>query len=193
MRLSDGILDEMMQKLARAVSRLRLSRAVSRMSIRARVAFGLVGVERAARRLGLEDPWLDGELQGLWRYTEANDLSWWNCSADAEYLAEVFSRATPRERLEMLARMLNALDEIGGGNLFGGFQNEFTHTPTMDLAAIVAEQGVLLPPTKPFVKISPRRPWDAWGKSFNVAEMRRRLDQAESSQQDGQGQVPPSR
>ncbi len=157
----------------------QLDQQITRMSIRARVAFGLVCVERAVRRFGVDGERMECLLRGLWRYTDADDLSGWGCALDAEELAVACGEAVSRECLEVLARLFSELDEIGGGNLFGAFRNEFTLTPAKNLVAILIEQRIALPPVKPFIRVSPRRLWNAWGRPFAVADLRELLEQAE--------------
>lgn len=159
----------------------KLAGQISRMSIRARVAFGLVCVQRTVSKWGMEDSELNRLLEGLWWYTEREDLSSWGCTTLPEQLSPASIAAIPPERLESLSRLLDELDEIGGGNLFGGFEDTFTLTPTLNLAAILEQEGVVLPPTQPFIQINSRRLWNAWGEPFARAQLRQSLDQHDAT------------
>ena len=59
--------------------------------------------------------------------------------------------------------------------MFGEFKNEYTLAPTLNLAAFAGELGASLPDPHPFVKISPRRWWNAWGKPFAWTELQKLL------------------
>lgn len=149
--------------------------AISRMSIRARVAFGLVCAERAFRHFAIREAVIDQLLKRLWSYTDAERLDSWGCRWEAAELIDEFGEGIPRAHGETVAHLLEALDEIGGGNLFGGFKNEFTLEPALKLVAILDEHGVPLPPLKPFIRVSPRRFWSAWGRRFTFAELQELL------------------
>jgi hypothetical protein len=149
-----------------------LSRQVSRMSIRARVAFGLVCIERAIRQFGGSAERAEVLLNKLWEYTEAADLSSWGCAMDVEQLASAFGNEIPPSKLEVLSRLFKELDQIGGGNLFGGFRDEFTLVPTMNLLSIMSEHGIEPPSTERFIRTSPRRFWNAWGRPFSGRALR---------------------
>ena len=159
----------------------KLVQQISRMSIRARVAFGLVCIERAMRQFGMDRNRIKLLLQGLWRYTEAEDLSDWNCAMDVEQLRDACGETVSLESREVLAQLFSELDEIGGGNLFGAFRNEFTLTPATNLVAIVVEHKIELPDPGPFIRVSPRRPWNAWGRRFEMAELRGLIGETETN------------
>jgi hypothetical protein len=133
------------------------------MSILARSAFGLVCLEQACSHLAIRSARLDALLQRLWRKVESGKLEGWSCDGEIEDVPA------------LLGQMLRELDEIGGGNLYGGFRNEFTLTPTLNLARLLETNGIPLPPRPPFSALSPRRWWDAWGQPIDVAELRQRL------------------
>jgi hypothetical protein len=149
------------------------------MSIRARVAFGLVCVDRAVDELGLRGKWIDQRLRGLWWYTAAANLSAWGCKVGVEELEQVYGSTVNHDSLELLSQMFAELDEIGGGNLFGGFRDEYTRVPTLNLVRLLTSRGIPIPPPKPFIRISPRKWSDAWGAPFSAAQLEALLHESE--------------
>jgi hypothetical protein len=51
-----------------------------------------------------------------------------------------------------LYRVMRQLDEIGGGNLHGGFRNEYTLIPSLELCRLLSSRRIVLPPRRPFIR-----------------------------------------
>ena len=148
--------------------RVTLAGQVTRMSIHARAAFGLVCLERAAGRLDIRSPELDQLIQRLWSKLETGQLEDWGCGGAADDL--------PPPQRDAIGPLLHELDEIGSGNLYGAFRNEYTLIPTLNLAGLLKAQDIPLPPRQPFIANSPRRWWDPWGQAIDTARLRRDLE-----------------
>ncbi len=153
-----------------------LRRQISRMTIRARVAFGLVCAECVYKHLGLSSDFIDETFASLWKYTSAEDLEWWRCKNYGRAILESSNTQLSMKDCLLVCRVMKQLDEIGGGNLYGGFKNEFTLVPTLKLANLLDARRILLPPTRPFIQTDSRFAWlgtyDAWGRPFNGQHLR---------------------
>ncbi len=161
---------------------MSLRSQISCMTIRARVAFGLVCAERACNHLGLSNDEVHRIFTSLWRYTSDEDLAWWGCKQTARDILESADATLAMRDSLFLYRVMGRLDEIGGGNLFGGFRNEYTLMPTLQLCRILTSRQVSLPPTRPFIRKGRRTilgipniflGWDyAWGRTFDGLNLR---------------------
>ena len=156
---------------------------LSQMTIRARVAFGLVCAERVTNHLGLANPVVETVFDSLWKYTSSENLEWWNCKGTARNILETTDKKLPMRDVLLLFRVMGQLDEIGGGNLYARFNNEITLAPTVALCRILMLRHISLPPAVPFIAQSPRTlfgipnirlGWTRnWGKPFDGCSLRR--------------------
>jgi hypothetical protein len=152
------------------------------MAIRGRVAFGLVCAERVCHHLGLTGDQVDRVFDDLWRYTSDERLDWWNCKSTAREILETAGGSVSMADCRFLYRVMRQLDEIGGGNLFGGYRNENTLIPSLELCRLLSSRGISIPPTRPFIRGSRRTVlgftiWsigfgDPLGRRFDGRELR---------------------
>ncbi len=150
------------------------------MTIRARVAFGLVCAESVCKHLGLSSDHIDETFTSLWKYTSAENLEWWGCRHHGRVILESSDVQLSMKDCLLVCRVMKQLDEIGGGNLYGGFKDEFTLVPTLKLANLLDSRQILLPPTRPFIQASSRLTFwgalnmtnGAWGRPFSGLRLR---------------------
>lgn len=155
---------------------------IDQISIRGRMAYGLLCIEKAQRAFAVHSKSINTLLGDLWKFTSMKRLDEWeqeilpwrrfiaafedDCIENEEwreFAAEWGIGHLDLQRQKDLGRMLMLAEKIGGDNLYSAFNNDTTAAPLFELIEIMTDIGVPLP-GRGGVSMSKIEEKDGWGE-----------------------------
>ncbi len=140
-------------------------------SIRGRFAFAAACLERVCAAWKLGGPAVDRLFDALWSFTSSGDLGRWDGlvgaltpNSPADLRARLPVEGLSARQVKLLYVLITTVYEVGYGNLYSGYDSEFTLAPVRRVLALLGAAGVEPPDPSPFAR-SRRSLLDGWGKA----------------------------
>lgn len=152
------------------------------LSVRARLAAGLLTVEAWLRRHQVEDEGTTAVLEHMWQFmtvTPETFQDWHDFEPEALIAAETDEAVLPSAaaacrrhgaRVEDLATMLPAVIDIVYDSLFGALDLSLSMARLREIAAAAARSGTAIPDASRFAHL-PAHEFHGWGNPVSAAQL----------------------
>jgi hypothetical protein len=153
-------------------------------SIRGRVAFAITCLERVCDHLRFRNERIHGLIRFLWTYVCSQRLDLWEQEVANTYPFDDtldvcakwygYDHLPPEQQVLLWQLILETVENIALGNLYGGYRSYFTREPTWRVAHLLDEWSIPLPSLRPFLK-SKATERHGWGNLVDPAFFTRDL------------------